>query len=140
MSRALQVTAYLTRSALQSVTDPFAPSGIDNAKGRRALWRGSTWVSHNLVDCCSITESATGTHLPLAPSKRHRSFAPSRIGNANRGASCAYVVRSHHAVRSQTPTPRASCVAGHTCEAVSPKPHASLIRIRLSQISGIFST
>ena len=31
MSRALQVTAYLTRSALQSVTDPFARSGIDNA-------------------------------------------------------------------------------------------------------------
>jgi len=27
MSRALQVTAYLTRSALQSVTDPFAPLG-----------------------------------------------------------------------------------------------------------------
>ena len=31
MARALQVTAYLTRSALQSVTDPFALSGIDNA-------------------------------------------------------------------------------------------------------------
>jgi len=47
MSRALQVTAYLTRSALQSVTDPFAPSGIDNANygASCSMERSSTWVS-----------------------------------------------------------------------------------------------
>ena len=43
----------------------------------------------NLVDCWSISKGATDTHLPVAPSKRHRPFAPSRIDNANCGASYA---------------------------------------------------
>ena len=58
------------------------------------------------------SEGATVTHLTIAPSQSVTDPLPP-LGSItlNSGASCV--------VRSQTPTPLASCVSGHTREAVS---------------------
>jgi hypothetical protein len=74
------------------------------------------------------SEGATSTHLPVAPSKRHRSFAPSRIDNANCGASC--VVRS---LRGEVTTLRASCVTEHRVRLSPPsltRPHEAVSNLR----------
>ena len=71
-----------------------------------------------------------GTHLPVAPSQASPiPRPPLETDNANRGASCALVVRSLRGEVTLAPTPRASCLLGFT-RGCLPKPHALLVSSR----------
>jgi hypothetical protein len=75
---------------------------------------------------------------PQRPLKRHRSFAPSQIDNANFEASC--VVRSLCGEVTSTDAPS---LMRRWAYALRPSPPSLMrlrLRVRLSQISGIFST
>ena len=121
----LSCSYSLTRAAVNSLSRRFAMTDWLARRWSR-IWRSllarhcGRWRGFvPIVKKCSVesnSKGATSTHLPVAPSKRHRPFAPSRIGNANCGAS--NVVRSLCG-EVTSPTLRASCVAGHTHETFS---------------------